>query len=281
MSLRQKLTRRHVRAFWRVRVLPAIEPRLAFAFPPLAGERWRARRTGVYDEWTVIHDPGRDAAHPTDDLIRLLCAAATRAITIDLSDIADRAPRQVERSEINTWPGHHYRLLAALVDELEASSVVEIGTFTGASALTCASRPTVRSVVTYDIAAWNEIPFTLLAPEDLAASGGRIEQRLLDLQDPVTFAAESATLASADLIFVDGPKDGRFEAAFFDLLLALERDRDCCLVIDDVKVNTMVEIWQEFPLAKIDAASVGHWSGTGIVLLTKSESADQGALGEP
>ena len=79
MNLRDKLTRRHLRAYWRARVLPVLEPRLGFLFPPLAGDRWSAGRTGAYDEWTVIHDPERDASRPSDDLVRLMCAAASRA----------------------------------------------------------------------------------------------------------------------------------------------------------------------------------------------------------
>ncbi len=102
---------------------------------------------------------------------------------------------------------------------------------------------------------------------DFVGKGGLIEQRLADLQNPSVFEAEASVLASADLIFLDGPKDGTFEPQFLARFLALPRDRAQCLVIDDVKVNTMVDIWQQFPVSKIDAASVGHWSGTGLVLL--------------
>jgi predicted O-methyltransferase YrrM len=236
-------------------------------FPPLAGERWRARRVGTYGEWTVIHDPDRDASRPSDELIQLLCVSASRAVDVDLSSIAARARRDAERTQIVAWPGHHYRLLAGLADELGATSVVEIGTYTGASALTFAARPHVRSVVTYDIVPWRQIEDVMLDDADLVSHGGVIEQRLADLQDPATFERESSVLGAADLIFLDGPKDAVFERRFLELLLALPRTRRQCLVIDDVKVNTMVDIWQQFPLPKIDASSVGHWSGTGLVFL--------------
>ncbi len=274
MNWRQKLTRRHLRAYWRVRVLPTLEPRLGFLFPPLAGDRWQTQRAGTYGEWTVIHDPERDASRPSEELVRLLCAAATRAIDVDLGPVAARARRDGERTQIVTWPGHHYRLLAALVDELGAASVVEIGTYTGASALTFAARTTVRSVVTYDIVPWRRIDHVMLDDTDLVGAGGVIEQRLADLQDPAVFEREAPVLESADLIFLDGPKDEAFERSFIDQLLAMPRTRRQCLVIDDVKVNTMVDIWQCFPLPKIDASSVGHWSGTGLVLL--EPTADSG-----
>ena len=267
MKLRDKLTRRHLRAFWRIRVVPILEPRLGFLFPPLAGDRWRAGRTGTYDEWTVIHDPERDASRPNDDLVRLMCAAASRAIDIDLAPIAARGRRNGERTQIVEWPGHHYRFLAGLADELAAAAVVEVGTYTGASALTFASRDTVRSVVTYDVVPWRQIDHSMFDENDFVDFGGAIEQRIADLQDASVFAREAATLARADLIFVDGPKDGVFERGFLELLLGTPRARRQCLVVDDVKVNTMVDIWQRFPVAKIDASSVGHWSGTGLVVL--------------
>jgi predicted O-methyltransferase YrrM len=254
-----------------VRVLPVLEPRLGFLFPPLAGGRWGAGRTGTYDEWTVIHDPERDASRPNAELVRLMCAAASRAIDIDLAPIAERARRDGERAQIIEWPGHHYRFLAGLTDELGATAVVEVGTYTGASALTFADRPTVRSVTTFDIVPRQQIPYSMFDDSDFVDSGGIIEQRLADLQDPEAFEREAKVLSDADLIFVDGPKDAVFEKRFLDLLLSMPRSRRQCLVIDDVKVNTMVDIWQRFPVAKIDASSVGHWSGTGLVLLEPTQ----------
>ena len=38
------------------------------------------------------------------------------------------------------------------------------------------------------------------------------------------------------------------------------------LVIDDVRVITMTELWRSFPIAKFDATSFGHWSGTGLAI---------------
>ena len=215
----------------------------------------------------MIHDPDRDASQPTDELVRLLCAAATRTIEVDLRTLADRARRDDERRQLLTWPGHHYRLLAGLADELAAVSVVEVGTYTGASALTFADRPGVRSVVTYDIVPWQQVDDAMFDEADFKINGGCIEQRLADLQDPAVFAREAPVLEAADLIFLDGPKDVSFERRFLELLLAMPRRKRQCLVIDDVRVNTMVDIWQRFPVPKIDAASLGHWSGTGLVLL--------------
>ena len=39
------------------------------------------------------------------------------------------------------------------------------------------------------------------------------------------------------------------------------------LIIDDVKVSTMVEIWNSITYPKIIIDSIGHWSGTGLVLI--------------
>jgi hypothetical protein len=49
-------------------------------------------------------------------------------------------------------------------------------------------------------------------------------------------------------------------------LLALAPRRAQLLVIDDVRVMTMINLWRSFPLAKIDIGSFGHWSGTGLAI---------------
>src|SRR5947208_1105140 len=68
---------------------------------------------------------------PNDRLIDLVPALVARAKRARLPTLADRhAPEYVHR-----WPGHHYRLLEAVVEELKPRRVVEIGTFTGLSAL--------------------------------------------------------------------------------------------------------------------------------------------------
>ena len=203
------------------------------------------------------------SAGASPELVRLLCRAAERALDVDLSAVAARAVRDDEREEVVTWPGEHYRLLTALAEVREARAIVEIGTFTGASALSFLAVEGVERVTTYDVVAWDDLPPTLLRADDF---GARLDQRLIDLSDDVAFAREASTLAAADLVFVDGPKDGAFEHAFLPKLLSLPVEHEQLIVLDDVRVMPMLNLWRSLPLAKLDAGGLGHWSGTGLVL---------------
>jgi len=223
---------------------------------------------GVYDEWTVIYDPGNDASEASEALIQLVCDAALRATTVSLTDAISRAESDSQRYELERWPGHHYRFLTALAEIVDAKSIVEIGTYAGASALSFLAAPCVEEVVSYDIVPWRSIDSTLLIEADFSHG---LQQCLSDLSDPVEFGRSMSVLSKADIVFLDGPKDGRFEQALLDRLLAMKREKPQLLIIDDVRVNTMVKTWRSLPLPKIDATSFGHWSGTGLVWLPSTE----------
>ena len=65
-------------------------------------------------------------------------ARISRARDVDLGLVAQRAIRDEERPAPLTWPGEHYRMLVSLSEEWrngDSVTVVEIGTFAGASAL--------------------------------------------------------------------------------------------------------------------------------------------------
>ena len=126
----------------------------------------------------------------------------------------------------------------------------------------CSPRAQSRRVTTFDLIPWSSIPFSVLRPDDF---GPRLEQRLGDLADPRVFAANADVLADADMIFVDAAKDGVFEYRFLPRLLALRPARPQLVVLDDVRVLPMLNLWRELPLPKLDIASFGHWSGTGLI----------------
>lgn len=250
----------------RFRARAAAQGRIgAWFFPALRGDRTRADGlTGVkYSEWSIISQPKPDQEPPSTQLVTLVADAAMRALNVDLGTVANRAERDIERVEIPRWPGDHYRLLVGLAEAFGARRIVEIGTFTGASAITFLEAPSVEQVVTYDITPWSEIPGTLLRESDF---GPKLEQRIADLSDPAIFDVESNRLVAADIIFMDGPKDGVFEYRFLPWLLALPVTRPQLLILDDVKLLPMFKLWRDLPLGKIDASSLGHWSGTGLAL---------------
>ena len=59
---------------------------------------------------------------------------------------------------------------------------------------------------------------------------------------------------------------GRMIAATAQGLWAESPTRRQLLVIDDIRVVSMVELWQNLPIAKLDVTSFGHWSGTGLAI---------------
>jgi len=166
-----------------------------------------------HSELSVISSA--DDLHPGADdlLLDLLIEAAGRARSIDLSPVTARCRTEEDATYVNTWPGEHYRLLPALAKALSAEKVVEIGTYIGQGTL--ALRQGADSVLTYDIVPAVEFATSLLEPADFDSG---IEQRIGDLSDPGFFAANLESLRQADLIFVDGPKDGVFEAALASML---------------------------------------------------------------
>lgn len=213
--------------------------------------------------WTVMMSQEDQHPHPNDRLLDLAIAVASVARDIDLSWLGERASPD-ERPYVNHWPGEHYRFLAALVEQLQPRLVVEIGSFTGLSALAMKSRlPTIGRLVTYDVVPWRQVPETALTELDFDE---RLDQRLADLSHARTFEAEAEVLSAADLVLLDGPKDGRFEPAFLALYVPLLRERPTVLVIDDIRFINMIQLWRDLPLPKLDLTSFGHWTGTGLVV---------------
>lgn len=202
---------------------------------------------------------------PPGPLFELALAAFAEARLMDLSHLLDRCMHDDQREWVLRWPGEHYRLLAGLVRVLSPELVVEVGTFTGMGSLAMlAGEPRTR-VVTYDIAEWRSIPGSLLREDDFRDS--RLEQRLGDLSSDEYFTEQADLLASADFLFVDGPKDGRFEKIFFEKALPVLGRKRQVMMADDIHFLNMVELWMSLPVHKLDVTSFGHWSGTGLMLV--------------
>lgn len=204
-----------------------------------------------------------DEARPADRLVDLALRAARAAHETDLTHLDARLPAG-SPPFASLWPGEHYRLLAGLVRELPATTVIEIGTATGLSALAFKEAlPPEGRVVTFDLVPWRDYPGTVLTEADLA--DGRIVQHLDDLSTPQGVAKHRELLEQADLVFVDAAKDGEQEARFLEQFEAVRFQRAPVLVFDDVRQWKMLKIWREVRRPKLDVTSFGHWSGTGLV----------------
>jgi predicted O-methyltransferase YrrM len=217
-----------------------------------------------HSELSVLSSPDDAPGRPTPALLDLALNAVRGALNIDLSPLHGRSAHA--RSYVSVFPGEHYRLLASVVDILKPQVVVEVGTFTGLSALAMmATLPMGAQLVTYDLVAWNKIAETALRGSDFV--DGRLEQRIGDLTDPTFFDRNREVLSAATLIFLDGPKDGHFEPRLTELLMSLPRERAAILIFDDIRIWKMLAFWRSLALPKLDVTSFGHWLGTGLAYL--------------
>ena len=229
----------------------------------------RHRNTSALDvparhsEMSIISSADDLLPQPNTFLLDTLVSAASIAPTIDLSLLLERCGNDEDRTFVRTWPGEHYRLLPALVEVTGAQHVIEIGTYRGHGAL--ALHLAAPQVTTYDIAPYTEFTDSALCPQDFSEG---IEQRIGDLSSPQFFDRELDELRQAQLIFVDGPKDGRFERSFAQLLTTALAGSNTLVIWDDIRVMSMIAFWRWLPVPKLDATSFGHWSGTGLSQLT-------------
>ena len=162
-----------------------------------------------------------------------------------------------------TFPGEHYHLLTALSMLLRPAIVWEFGTDTGMSAVALSEGDALARVITVDLVPWRTISSTWFSEEDF--DDDRICQVVSDMASPALFEAGGECLTLAELIFVDGPKDGRTEPPFLELLGAVPFTRNPIVVFDDIRVMNMVNVWRGIARPKMDFTSYGHFTGTGIV----------------
>jgi len=149
----------------------------------------------------------------------------------------------------------HYRLLAWLSLQFTNTVIYDIGTYLGFSALALSYNRTLK-IKSYDIV--SSLPKNQINPEYRSNIDFKLEN-ILDSMEQVL---------DAPLIMLDTNHDGVFEHKFFDALVAIGYKG--LLVCDDIHLNPeMEEFWTSITLPKLDVTSVGHWSGTGIVMFDK------------
>ncbi len=204
-----------------------------------------------------------DKAEPIPQRLLSLTLDAVKAIPTEI-DLADLASRTNMPHWFSIWPGEHYRLLAAIILKMQPKIVVEIGTDKGLSSLAMKKYlPADGKIVTYDIKPWKEVEGHILEENDFA--DGRLEQRLIDLSDPLQIPSQRELLESTDFFFIDAPKDNVFEYRLMDQFKLLNFKRNPILLFDDTRLTSMLPFWQKLPYPKLDISSFGHWSGTGLV----------------
>ena len=204
-----------------------------------------------------------DSPHgPNERLLDVALRAVSRARRVRLENLEDR--RSAEPRWFETWPGEHYKLLAALVEDLRPMTVIEIGTYTGMGCLSLLNGlPEGGTVHTFDVVSWREFEQTWLREDDFTDRG--LRQIIGDVSDPKVLAQHSELFERADFIFVDGPKDGDTEDRFLQNFASIRFQCKPLFVFDDIRVINMLSTWRSIDRPKLDLTSFGHWAGTGLV----------------
>lgn len=204
-----------------------------------------------------------DDVQPSERLLDVMLSALQRALTLRLDEL-DRRVAAGPAALPSRWPGEHYRLLAALVAVMQPRCVVDIGTASGLSALALKQwLPPDGRVVTFDLIPWQAYSGVCLTEQDFADH--RLIQHTDDLSDPEMMQRHATWLRQAELIFVDAAKDGTMEPKLLANLRRVPFLKAPLLVLDDIRVWTMLKVWRDIPYPKLDVTSFGHWTGTGLV----------------
>lgn len=222
-----------------------------------------------HGEYSMILSARDQPAQLTPELLDLSLKAIQYASESDLGELALRNQQAMDYG--NLWPGEHYRLLMGFVRALAPKQIIEIGTSTGLSSLSIKNElPQEAKVITFDITPWTDYPDTLFLKSDF--EDGQLEQVVADLSEPKIFSQYEHLIQEADFIFIDATHDGLLEAKLMTFIENVRFQKQAFVLLDDIRVWTMLKMWREITLPKIDLTSFGHWSGTGLVQLPSPSS---------
>jgi len=201
-----------------------------------------------------------DNATLDNDLINKICRWGDKAYEINL----ESNPNLPSSHFYNQYPGEHYRLLAAITILEKPDLIIDIGTFTGMSSRVFLDYGNENTnITTFDLIEWTEFD-SYLKESDFDKK--RITQELGDLSNESIFKLHIDLFSESSLIFLDAPKNGYFEKKLITQLSKINFEkRNRYLILDDIRVPEMFEVWRMIDSPKIDATTFGHWSGTGIV----------------
>jgi len=238
-----------------------LRPVLAHSKFDLSLARLRLRDFGALgSELSAAFSLEDSPGQPNSRLIALALSSVRRAQDVELKLLMERkAPAYA-----HLWPGEHYKLLNALVQETKPRLILEIGTYTGLSALAMlAALPPEGRLVTVDIIPWQQIPGSFLRPSDFES--GKLQQLVCDLGRHEVAEQHSNLLRNGDFFLVDASKDGDFEYRLMEQLKLVGLKPGALVVFDDIRFWNMLKLWREITQPKLDLSSFGHWSGTGLV----------------
>lgn len=208
--------------------------------------------------WLNLPEYGTSEREETATLLSRILADYSCTELQDLSGYC-KTPAQIQYFESSF--GEHYKLIQSLCKTLQLHNVVEVGTFTGMSALIWLLNGVKLTSV--DIVPWGEFESSVLNTDLISKT--EFKQHVLDISQPDAFDKVIPSLTSADLIFLDGPKDGIFEQKIVPQILTLMSGTGVWLLLDDIHLRAMNSCWEGIRGQKFDLSLIGHSSGTGLV----------------
>jgi predicted O-methyltransferase YrrM len=148
----------------------------------------------------------------------------------------------------------HYRLLSYLSTLYQNKTILDIGTYLGASAFALSFNKT-NTIISLDISKKKKTLYNNQFPN--------IEFKIMNvLEHPKLIDASS-------LIFLDANHQGDFEKDIYNYLI--DSKWNGVLIADDINLNKEMKLWWSSldDSLKIDITKYGHWSGTGLVNFSK------------
>jgi predicted O-methyltransferase YrrM len=226
----------------------------------LGGKTIRIKKRGSPHAWQGFdpHTLNKVDINKINDFMNQLI---TNFINCNTHELVARCKTEEQVTYASSEIGEHYKLLQALAKTKPGAIVTEVGTSSGMSSLQFLTGG--AQVNTFDLLEWELFPNTVLSREYFV--NNKISQHIADLSDYRIFLSFQDLLTASDLIFIDGPKDGKFEKTFISNLLSLDLKKGCIIVCDDIYFSSMIELWKDINLPKFDISVIGHATGTGII----------------
>lgn len=171
-------------------------------------------------------------------------------LSLDISKCLPYIKHDNEKGHFISNPGQeHYRLLAYLSTKYQDSDILDIGTFTGVSAVALSYNPSNR-VHTFDIN----------RKIDLAS----IPSNVLYYKDNILSPKYESLIKYSKLIMIDISHNGEDEKEITEHIIKLGYKG--YIVYDDIKLNKEMEyFFKSLDGKKTDISHLGHWSGTGLL----------------
>lgn len=172
--------------------------------------------------------------------------------TIDLSKLSTLIMEDEFRGYFLDVPGkEHYKLLAYFSNQHENSTLLDIGSYKGCSALALSYNDS-NNVISFDIRS------------DLK----RIYEYPKNVQfivDDISNGNYNDIILSSPFIMLDTDHDGIFEHMFYEYLKDIKYKG--LVLLDDIHYNDAMKLfWNSIKHEKYDISEFGHHSGTGLVI---------------